>query len=70
MKVYRCNHCREDIDGDMIGPLWYPEVEDDDEDDEDGEDGEPAITKAHFCSWTCLASWSMEDALEHTGEEA
>lgn len=66
MKVYRCNHCREDIDGDMIGPLWYPEVEDDDEDDE------PVTfdVKAHFCSWTCLASWSMEEALEHTGEEA
>ena len=68
MNVIRCDHCREEMDPDLPITVLYAE-----EQDPPSDDLEAAVefdcVEAHFCSWPCLASWSMEEALEQQAVE-
>jgi hypothetical protein len=55
MRTYHCDHCDERSDEPIV--VEYPIVV---EEDDDGED----CGTAHLCSYACLVSWAMVEALD------
>lgn len=56
-RVFRCDKCDEVTDEPI--EVNFTMTHDDDD--------EPEWSEAHLCSWPCLASWAMDEALNHTG---
>jgi hypothetical protein len=69
---YREDHVTRRIycDGDSCAceieqPITVGYYIDPDQGDDCDEDG---YTEAHFCSWACLTSWAMTEALDHNDD--
>jgi hypothetical protein len=58
MRTYHCDHCDERSDEPIV--VEYPiAIEEGDDEDGDCDTG-----TAHLCSYACLVSWAMVEALD------
>lgn len=57
MRTFQCDHCGERVDEPIC--VDYPLLD---------EDGDVFSDEAHLCSWPCLVSWAMSEALDSRNE--
>lgn len=57
MRTFQCDHCGERVDEPIC--VDYPLLD---------EDGDVFSDEAHLCSWPCLVSWAMSEALDGRNE--